>query len=70
LEKHKENEEKVLTQQRRLIGRKLVLQGASQKIEPEYGHSQNKIGREVGAQEVLAFGDSLYFILQKKTGAM
>ena len=43
LEKHKENEEKVLTQQRRLIGGKLVLQGASQKIEPEYRYSQNKV---------------------------
>jgi len=60
LEEHKENEKKVLVQQRRLRGGQ-VKQGGSQEAEPAYRQSPNKVGREFRAQEVLAYGDSLYF---------
>ena len=77
LEEHKENEKKVLVQQRRLRGGQVKL-GGSQEAEPVYRQSPNKVrtnvnrhrsktdspgkvGREFQAQEVLAYGDSLYF---------
>lgn len=60
LEEHKENEKKVLAEQKRFRGGQ-VKQGGSQEAEPSYVQSPNKIGREFKAQEVLAYGDSLYF---------
>ena len=55
LQQHKENEQRILNLQLG-VGKQ---QGGQ--VGPLYPQSQRTIGREQQAQEVLAYGDSLYF---------
>jgi len=56
-QQHRDNERRVLGLQGRIPGSG----GNEVAMKPSYGDSPNKVGREQLAQEVLAFGDTLYF---------
>jgi len=56
-QQHRDNERRVLGLQGRIPG----AGGNEEVMKPSYGKSPNKVGREQLAQEVLAFGDTLYF---------